>query len=172
MCLNNTYTLQGSVLLFVLVLVVSGAAAGASAQKASDQDQTGQTTLSERASAGRLLSREIKNSDGEAVGELADLILNFSGRVTLAVIAVESETLPITVKSVAVPFAALEMEPQWEYRTLRRKDGTEKRVAWRKGEKLIYDGSREELLQLPEYHYNDPYPRGGVSGWGVYSYPE
>ena len=64
------------------------------------------------------------------------------------------------------------MDAQWEYRTIRQKDGTEKRVAWRKGEKLLYDGSREELLQLPEYHYNDPYPRGGVSGWGVYSYPE
>jgi hypothetical protein len=35
----------------------------------------------------------------------------------------------------------------------------------------VYSEGAAALRAFPEYTYTDDHPRGGPSGWGVYSYP-
>lgn len=65
----------------------------------------------------------------------------------------------------------LHIESQWCYRTIRTQDGTERQIAWEKHQAVIFEGQAEELLARPAYVYDDKHPRGGPTGWGIYSYP-
>lgn len=157
-----------SCLLFVALLAPDGVLAQSEGDKAV---QGPQTTVSNRFSTAALLGQDVENRNGDLLGELSDLIVGRDGRVALAVVAVESDTLPVTVKKVAVPFDKIEVVLKWQYRTVRRQDGTEERIAWRRQNRLVFEGNRRDLLAQPEYAQIDRYPRGSASGWGVYSYP-
>jgi sporulation protein YlmC with PRC-barrel domain len=129
------------------------------------------TAVSNRFSVVTLLEQAVENRDGDVLGKLQDIIVSRKGRVELAVVAVEAGAPPGTVKKVGVPFGDLEVVMKWRYRTVRKKDGTEKRVAWRQQKRIIFEGGRADLLKLPAYEQIDRYPRGSASGWGVYSQP-
>jgi hypothetical protein len=89
---------------------------------------------------------DVENRNGDVLGELSDLIVSRDGKVELAVVAIESDTLPVTVKKFAVPFEKIEVLIEWQYRTVRRQDGTEERIAWRLQNRILYDGNRRAAL--------------------------
>jgi len=35
---------------------------------------------------------------------------------------------------------------------------------------VIYEGEEKDLLHKPAHVYDDKHPRGGPTGWGIYSY--
>lgn len=116
--------------------------------------------------AGLILDQAILDPDGNQIGEIADLIIGQRGRVTDVIVAVEG------FQKVTVPFDELQFEAQWEYRTVRGRDGQEFQVPWRQYPVITFLGDRKELQARPRYQFDRRYPRGSTTGWGIYSYPK
>jgi sporulation protein YlmC with PRC-barrel domain len=113
-----------------------------------------------------IIDRAVLDPDGNQIGEIDDLMIDRSGRVTAVIVAVED------FRKVTVAFDQLQFESRWEYRRVRNKEGVEYRVPWRQYPVITFMGSRKELKDQPAYHYDRRYPRGSASGWGIYSYPK
>jgi sporulation protein YlmC with PRC-barrel domain len=113
-----------------------------------------------------LTEQAVLDPEGNQIGEIDDLMIHQSGKVTGVIVAVED------FRKVTVAFEQLQFEARWEYRTVRNKEGVEYRVPWRQYPVITFMGNRKELKDQPAYHYDRRYPRGSASGWGIYSYPK
>jgi len=113
-----------------------------------------------------LLDQAVLNPEGDQIGEIADLIVDQSGEVTSVIVAAAG------FERIAVPFEQLQFEAQWEYRTVRSREGVEQRVPWRQYPVITFLGNRKALQDLPRYDYDRRFPRGSATGWGIYSYPK
>jgi len=121
-----------------------------------------------RASA--LIGRNVFNQKGDPIAEIDDLIIDPQGRMERVILAVGG-FLGIDEKLVAVDFSELQFEIQWSYRSIRALDGTERKLPWESRQAVIFKGGADKLRSKPAYSYKEKHPRGGASGWGVYSYP-
>ncbi len=120
--------------------------------------------------AGRLMGRSIQNRQGDEIAVIDDVILGRNGCIQKIIVSVGG-FFGVADKLVAVGFDELRFESHWNYRTIRTQDGTEQKVAWEPKEVVTFEGDEKDLLQKPGYTYEESHPRGGPTGWGVYSYP-
>jgi sporulation protein YlmC with PRC-barrel domain len=120
--------------------------------------------------AGELVGQHVQNQQGKVIAEIDDLIITPRGRIRHIILAVGG-VLGIAEKLIAVDFDDLQFQIQWNYRTIRTQDGTTEQIAWERRPSVIFEGSENELLSNPPYVHSEKHPRGGPTGWGVYSYP-
>lgn len=154
-----------------LTLFSPQAPAGQSAQEKPGIDQSasgGDLPLNIRAT--ELIGRSVQNREGEPIAEIDDLIIDRQGRIKHIILSIGGY-LGLGDKLLAVDFDDLQFQNRWTYRKIRTEDGTREKIAWEMHPQVIFDGSEDELIKKPEYIYPEKHPRGGSSGWGVYSYP-
>jgi hypothetical protein len=156
-------------LLCLCSLVLLWAAPSAYGGSASSGKKT-DNEIKTRFSAGQLMGIPVNDSEGNRIAEIKDFILNDIGRVRLVVLATGGFA-DIGEKTIAVPFADLSFERQWNKRTVRTDEGTLVKVPWQAQWTAVYREKAPDLKDLPEYAPADENLRGGASGWGVYSAP-
>jgi len=120
--------------------------------------------------ASELVGRNVLNQKGDPIAEIDDLIIDPQGRIESMILAVGG-FWGIDEKLVAVDFSDLQFETQWSYRTIRTTNGTKRKLPWESRQIVIFKGGADKLRSKPAYAYKEEHPRGGASGWGVYSYP-
>jgi sporulation protein YlmC with PRC-barrel domain len=120
--------------------------------------------------ASRLIGKAVNDSRGQKIAEIEDLVMNREGAVKQAILSTGG-VAGVGEKLVAVPFGELILGGQWNKRSVLTQSGTTVDVNWEKHLEAVYREGAAALRALPEYTYTDDHPRGGPSGWGVYSYP-
>ena len=120
--------------------------------------------------AGKLMGLSIQNRQGDEIGAIDDVIIGRDGCIQKVIVSVAG-FFGVADRLVAIGFDDLRFESQWNYRTIRTQDGTEQKAAWEPKEAVVFEGHEKDLLQKPGYTFEESHPRGGPTGWGVYSYP-
>jgi len=158
--------------LFAIVLLYAAISATAvCAQSDNQRDELAAQELTQPdIRAGKLLGRNVLDQKGDPIAEIDDLIIDPQGRIESIILAIGG-FLGIDEKLVVVDFSDLQFETQWSYRTIRTMEGTERKLPWESRQAVIFKGGADKLRSKPAYAYKERHPRGGASGWGVYSYP-
>jgi sporulation protein YlmC with PRC-barrel domain len=120
--------------------------------------------------ASRLIGMAVNDARGHSIAEIEDFVMNGEGIVEQAILAVGG-VAGMGEKLVAVPFEELILTQEWNKRPVRTQSGTTADVKWERQMTAVYREGAAALSALQEYTYPDEHPRGGPSGWGVYSYP-
>ena len=92
------------------------------------------------------------NQKGDPIAAIDDLIIDPRGRIERMLLAVGG-FLGIAEKLVAVDFSELRFETQWSCRTIRTRDGTERKLAWESRPAVIFEGGADQLHRKPAYTY-------------------
>ncbi|MFO7963400.1 MAG: PRC-barrel domain-containing protein [Desulfobacterales bacterium] len=172
-CKNGKYTI---LLVFLCIgLFLAAFSAPLSAQNA-DAEKTAKEKPSNAAdqptilSASDLLGSAVNNPQGEQIAEIEDILFTAQGKIHHIVVATGG-FLDIGEKMIALDIGSLEFETQWTYRTIRTPEGTEEKLPWESDRIVVLPGGKEALAAKPSYSPPEEHPRGGASGWGIYSTP-
>jgi sporulation protein YlmC with PRC-barrel domain len=120
--------------------------------------------------ASTILDLSVEDKRGEKIGEIDDVIIDETGHIYRLVVAIEP-ILGIETRLVAVLFDEIKIEREWKYRDRITEGGLKERIPWALKWKIVYTGDVKKLEDKEEYHYDYENPRGGTTGWGIYSYP-
>lgn len=112
----------------------------------------------------------VTDREGRQVAEIQDPVVDVHGRVHQAILATGG-IAGIGEKFMTMPYHDIEFERGWNNRTVRTVDGRLVEVPWETHWKVVCRESSDSLKNLPGYRYNDRYPHGSSTGWGVYSRP-
>jgi sporulation protein YlmC with PRC-barrel domain len=93
------------------------------------------TKIAQGIRVSRIIGKDVENDAGEEIGEINDLIINPTDKVTYAIIGVGG-FLGMGERLIAVPFEALKTKPN--------------------DEDLIFAGAtKERIRQLPEFRHSN-----------------
>ena len=117
-----------------------------------------------------LPGQSVLNSDGRPLAKIDDLMIDENGQVYQVILSIDG-FMNIGEKLVAVKPDELTFQTRWNYRSIRKADGTEEEIPWDFRWEVFYEGNIEGLRDRPDYAYPEKLSRGDPEGYGVYSYP-
>lgn len=131
--MNNLLVLMGNVILSLSATALAQEAASTKSQLSTEQPpQSPSIEYVFRAS--HLLGKELQDSQGEAIGEVEDLIITKDDRVVRVIVSVGG-LFSLGQKRVAVGYEDLQVDPHKEV--------------------VVYKSTQETLERQPEFYYRE-----------------